>query len=230
MSIFGNIVSEVTHFMKILLSPAKMMQLDASTSSQIPIFNDEANKLRKSFASLSIKSLESFFNVSKETATLTKSYYLNNNKYQAIHLFSGIAFKTFHSFEPLTNIDDLYILSGLYGIIHALDGISPYRLDLIHPKKGSLIAYWKKKVYGVLKDEQTIISCASQEYEAILDERLPITYVKILHKNKRAPSVDAKKVRGAFAYHLLKHQSPNGFTYEGYTYIKKDGNAIYIEK
>jgi cytoplasmic iron level regulating protein YaaA (DUF328/UPF0246 family) len=216
--------------MKILLSPAKTMNLDATFSSQIPWFEKESKHLRNYLSKMSISSLENFFNVSKETAKLTKSYYLNDSTYVAIQLFSGIAFKTFHQLETPKTLDDLYILSGLYGIIHALDGISPYRLDLSHPQKGSLIHFWKEKLYEYLKDEDSIISCMSQEYEVLLDQKLSVTYVSIFKNGKRAPSVDAKKVRGALANHLLRRKRPEGFNYDGYQYIKKDGHTIYIEK
>ena len=230
MNIFGNIVCEVTRFMKILLSPAKTMNLEAPHTSQVPLFQKDATRLRRSLSKMSIKSIQDFYNVSKDTATLTKSYYLNNSTYIAIELFSGIAFKTFHQYEAPHTLDDLYILSGLYGIIQAQDGISPYRLDLTHPYKGSLIQFWKEKIYSYLKDEDTIISCMSKEYEALLDQRLLVTYVSIYKNAKKAPSVDAKKVRGAFANYLLRHKHPEGFVYDGYHYIKKDGNTIFIEK
>lgn len=216
--------------MKILLSPAKTMNLEATISTQIPVFEKESKRLRSHLSKMSISSIQNFFNVSRETAKLTKSYFLNKETYVASQLFSGIAFKTFHQFEVLNNLDDLYILSGLYGIIHAQDGISPYRLDLSHPQKGTLIPFWKEKLYDYLKDEDTIISCMSMEYEALLDQRLSVTYVSISKNGMKAPSVDAKKVRGAFAHHLLRYKRPDAFDYDGYHFIKKDGNTIFIEK
>ncbi|MGA0351517.1 MAG: YaaA family protein [Acholeplasmataceae bacterium] len=216
--------------MKILLSPAKLLNLDASFSEKQPVFLHEATQLKKALKSMSLKKTEMFFKLSHQSALLTQSYYANDQHYKALELFSGIAFKTFHDQSQNVSYDDLYILSGLYGIIQAEDGISPYRLDLIHPTRGSLIQFWKKRIYQYLKNETIIISCASLEYEQILDERLPITHVKILKGEQAAPSVDAKKVRGAFAHHLLLHHQPDGFSYDGYSYIKKDGMTIYIKK
>ena len=216
--------------MKILLSPAKLLNLDASFSNQKPVFLHEATQLKKALRSMSLKKTETFFKLSHQSALLTQSYYANDQHYKAIELFSGLAFKTFHAQSQKVSFDHLYILSGLYGIIQAKDGISPYRLDLIHPTRGSLIQFWKKRIYQFLKNEDTIISCASQEYENILDDRLPIIYVKILKGEHAAPSVDAKKVRGALAHHLLLHHQSDGFNYDGYKYIKKDGHTIYIKK
>lgn len=216
--------------MKILLSPAKTMNTNAPNAYKEPVFMHEATQLRKALRSMSLKKTETFFNVSKDVAKTTKQYAEDDARYEAISLFSGIAFKTFHEQSPNPTYDHLYILSGLYGLVHAKDGIYPYRLDLVHPTRGSLIHYWKKRLYALLKDEKDIISCASKEYEAILDERLHVTRLHITKDLKRAPSVDAKKVRGAFAHHLLVRQSPEGFSFDGYTYIKKDDLIIYIAK
>lgn len=216
--------------MKVLLSPAKTMNLEASKSNQVPVFMNEAYQLKKALKSMSLKKTESFFKLSKNAARLTQSYTLMTETFKAIELYSGIAFKTYHQQHPKPNDDHLFVLSGLYGIVHAQDGILPYRLDLTHPTRGSLISFWRKKIYSFLKDEPEIISCASKEYESLLDPRLNITFVNIVSGDRLAPSVEAKKVRGALAHHLLIHLKPEGFSFEGYSYIKKDDKVIYIKK
>lgn len=215
--------------MKILLSPAKTLSLDAPNANQQPRFDHDTESLRRSFKRMSLKRYMSFFNISKDVAKLTKAYYLSDTRYNAHLLYSGIAFRVFHQFEK-TDVDNLYILSGLYGLIHANDGIKPYRLDLKHPVKGTLISFWKKRLYEVLKDEDVIYVCASSEYRALLDERLPLIDVIITNQEKKAPSVEAKKVRGALAHHLLKHKKADGFQFEGYRYTHQKESKIFIKK
>ena len=75
-------------------------------------------------------------------------------------MFDGIGYRILKQLSPKIS-KNIYALSGLYGLLHLSDTIYPYRLDLKHPKKGSLITYWRQKLYKKLKDEDMIISCLS---------------------------------------------------------------------
>lgn len=217
--------------MVILLSPAKTMQLKNPNKTFTCLYQKDSLKLRKSFKHMSIKKIMAFFNVSKEVAKQTALYYNSEDTYQVYDMFDGIGYRILKS---LANDipKHIYALSGLYGLLHLTDQVYPYRLDLKHPIKGSLISFWKEKLYERLKDEPLIISCASSEYEQILDKRLTITYVQILSDDKKAPSVDAKKVRAAFAYHIDTYglETLTSFKYEGYKFIELNESNIIIKK
>ena len=217
--------------MKVILSPTKTLNRTHRAEITRPIFDHEAELLRSSVASLSIKRLQTFFKCSKDIATQTKDYYVDENRYEAIKTYDGIGFRTLLKLETI-DYHDLYIVSGLYGLLRASDGIKPYRLDLIHPKKGSLVSFWKPKLYEHLKDEDIIYLCISLEYEVLFDERLPLVFVDIRIGEKKASSVEAKKVRAAFSHYLLKHQGLKleAFEFDHYMVTQIDTKFITIKK
>lgn len=217
--------------MVILLSPAKTMQLKNPNKTFSCLYQKESLHLRKTFKHMPIKKIMAFFHVSKEVAKQTSLYYNAEDTYRVYDMFDGIGYRILKSLANEIP-KHIYALSGLYGILHLSDQVYPYRLDLKHPIKGSLISYWKEKLYERLKDEPLIISCASSEYEQILDKRLQITYVNILSGDKKAPSVDAKKVRAAFAYYIETYglNTLTSFEYDGYNFIELNEYNIIIKK
>lgn len=215
--------------MIILLSPAKTMNLIQPMDEFNCEFKEDALNMRSSLASISVKSHMTFFNISLNMAKKVHDFYQTEDTYRVYDLFDGIGYRILKSLIS-TIPKHIYALSGLYGLLHLSDTIYPYRLDLNHPKKGSLIIFWRKKLYERLKHEQVIIACLSSEYDVLLDERLPVIHVKIYKNNKKAPSVDAKKVRAAFAVHLetfgIHHL--NTFEYIRYKVAHSSQNHIQI--
>jgi len=57
-------------------------------------------------------------------------------------------------------------------------------------------------------------------------------YVHIFHGNKKASSVDAKKVRAALAYHIDIHglEKLDTFNYDEYTFTSLKNHIITIKK
>ena len=217
--------------MVILLSPAKTMQLKNPSKTFSCLFQKESLLLRKTFKHMPIKTIMAFFHVSKEVAKQTSLYYNAEDTYQVYDMFDGIGYRILKSLSHKMP-KHIYALSGLYGILHLSDQVYPYRLDLKHPIKGSLISFWKEKLYERLKDESLIISCASSEYEQILDPRLNIIYVHILSGDKKASSVDAKKVRAALAYQMDVYgiERLDAFNYEGFKFKSFKDKIISIKK
>ena len=216
--------------MIILLSPAKTMNLKYPKDRFNCSFKDDAIKLRSSLRSMSVKRLMTFFNISKDVALKTYDYYHDEHTYVTYDMFDGIGYRILRQCSP-TLPKNIYSLSGLYGLLHLSDTIYPYRLDLKHPNKGSLVTYWRQKLYEKLKDEDMIISCLSSEYEVLLDERLHVIHVEIYKDNKKAPSVDAKKVRAAFSVHLDTYgmNDVTSFEFINYQVISQTNTIIYIE-
>ena len=216
--------------MIILLSPAKTMNLKYPKDRFNCSFKDDAIKLRSSLTSMSVKRLMTFFNISKDVALKTYEYYHNEHTYVTYDMFDGIGYRILKQLSPKIP-KNIYALSGLYGLLHLSDTIYPYRLDLKHPKKGSLVTYWRQKLYEKLKDEDMIISCLSSEYDVLLDERLHVIHVEIYKDNKKAPSVDAKKVRAAFSVHLDTYgmNDVTSFEFMNYQVIRQTNTIIHIE-
>jgi cytoplasmic iron level regulating protein YaaA (DUF328/UPF0246 family) len=217
--------------MKVILSPAKTLSFTIPLTEPLPHFESFAAPLFKDIELMNVLEIKAFFKCSSEVSNQTKDYYLNKKRYEAIHMYQGISFKTFQSFNKI-HTKNLYIASGIYGLVQANDALRPYRLDLTHPTKGSLISYWKPKLFTYLKDEDLIYLCVSKEYEVLFDTRLPLVFIDIYLNNKKAPSVDAKKVRGAFAHYLLSHdvRELSSFEYIGYKVISLSEHLITIKK
>jgi cytoplasmic iron level regulating protein YaaA (DUF328/UPF0246 family) len=217
--------------MKVIISPTKTLSLSNPSSFPLPYFESDAQLLFKDFESMDEASLKTFFKCSNNVSIQTQQYYLGKNRYHALSIFNGISFKTLLSFTSI-DMKNLYIASGMYGLISPFDSIRPYRCDLIHPTYGSLIPYWKPKLYTYLNNEDLIYLCVSKEYEVLFDHRLPLVFIDIYLGNKKAPSVDAKKVRGAFAHYLLSHNAKKikDFQYMGYSVISIDTKQITIKK
>jgi cytoplasmic iron level regulating protein YaaA (DUF328/UPF0246 family) len=216
--------------MIILLSPAKTMNLKYPQKDFHCFYLEDALKLRSSLKSMSIKRLMTFFDVSEGVALKTYDYYHSEHAYVTYDMFDGIGYRILKQLSP-TIPKNIYALSGLYGLLHLSDTIYPYRLDLKHPTIGSLITFWRQKLYEKLKHEDLIISCLSSEYEVLLDERLNVIHIDIYKDNKKAPSVDAKKVRAAFAVHLDTYgiDEINDFEFMNYYVTSKTNNTLSIE-
>ena len=142
--------------MIILLSPAKTMNLKHPQKVFHCFFKEDALNLRSSLTFMSVKRLMTFFDISKDVALKTYDYYHSEHTYVAYNMFDGIGYRILKQLSHKIS-KNIYALSGLYGLLHLSDTIYPYRLDLKHPKKGSLITYWRQKLYEKLKDEDMII-------------------------------------------------------------------------
>lgn len=217
--------------MKVILSPSKTLTLNTPYSNQLPVFHRDAIRLRQHFKSMPLKDYIQFFSISKELAKDVKQLCSDMNTYKVIDTYSGIQFKTFHDLGHV-DVTDLYIASGLYGILHSNDAIYPYRMDLKHPKLGSVTKFYKDKITSFLQQENDIYLCVSSEYAQLFDSSLDLIYVDIYLGDKKAPSVDAKKVRGAFAHYLLKYQGNHieHFVYQDFRVIQISSHLITIKK
>ena len=73
--------------------------------------------------------------------------------------------------------ENLYILSGFFGILRAFDGVSPYRLEM-QAKMGigdckNLYEFWGDKIYRKLFETgEAVINLASKEYSKTLEKYL----------------------------------------------------------
>jgi cytoplasmic iron level regulating protein YaaA (DUF328/UPF0246 family) len=120
---------------------------------------------------------------------------------------------------------NLYILSGLYGLLRPFDGVQPYRLEMAYklPNKkfSSLYKFWGTSIVDCLPQNELIINTSSDEYtKAILsyvDPNLVIApqFLTINPKTKQPTQVivHTKIARGAFARWLITSRitDPNRF-------------------
>ena len=221
--------------MKILLSPAKSMNLDRPIPtyeySEIA-FGQEATKINKLLQKKSVRALSKLMNISDDLASLNFERnhqfsfpFSKKNARPAAFFFDGDVYQGL-DVESLDNKhyqalqDRVRILSGLYGILRPMDLIQAYRLEMgtkfpVGNKK-SLVAFWKPKLSSHLNDEleldEWVVNLASIEYFAAIDTQS--LKGQLLHpqfkdyKNGTLKTISffAKKARGMMARYLVKNK------------------------
>lgn len=78
--------------------------------------------------------------------------------------------------------EHLRILSGFYGVLRPMDGVTPYRLEMqakarIDGRK-DLYDYWGDRIYRQVTDgDHMIINLASKEYSGCVERSTDTTYI-----------------------------------------------------
>jgi len=212
--------------MKILLSPAKLMRSLPQKTCTIPVNLAQAQYLHKILSKWSLKDFEQKMKLSalkaKETKHIVQQWSVQVNdttSTPAIFAYIGEAFKALDvvslNEKALHYLNqNAFVLSGLYGILSATDGIAPYRLEMAQkielPKKhASLYAFWRPKIELFLKEllepDEVILNLASSEYsDLIQDTGLKSKMITPVFKELKAGklqsiSVFSKQARGTMA-------------------------------
>lgn len=175
--------------MKILLSPAKSIYTDVSSTINeftTPVFPEETKLLVEKLKKLSPKKIANLMSISNDLAELNVKRYHDfifpgesgEGLFQAIFGFSGEVYKGIDvnslSKDQLHRAQEqIIILSGLYGLLKPFDLIYPYRLEMGSKFPGTkkhkdLYAYWGEKLTDYLKQElsenEPVVNLASNEY------------------------------------------------------------------
>ncbi len=131
-------------------------------------------------------------------------------------IYSGLQARSFNQRERDYANQHLYILSGLYGILRALDSICPYRLEMAYkfPHKPfvNMYNYWQGSIADHLPKGELIINLAADEYSKtvlpFVDSKRVVSpkFMTISPKTGEPKfiAVHAKVARGAFANWLIK--------------------------
>ena len=246
--------------MIMLLSPSKNMQdciYDDATSQ--PTFINEAQSIIKELNKMNISDIQKFMNISEKLASVNherfKKWTLPFNKTNsspAIYSFSGDVYeglnaKSFSNSEIKFAQKNLYILSGLYGILKPLDLIQPYRLEMGRKLKiqsyNDLYNYWNDKIAHYISDikDNIIINLASNEYFNVLDkEKISKKIISPIFKDEKNGKLKiisfyAKKARGLMANFIIKNKISDpsliqNFNLNGYSYNEKlsdESNPVF---
>ena len=131
-------------------------------------------------------------------------------------IYSGLQVQTFSNKDRAYANESLYILSGLYGALRALDSVYPYRLEMGYrlPDKpyNNLYSFWGSKIANILPKDRIIINLSAVEYtKAVflyLDSSQKIISPRFLTIDPKTSEpkfvvVHAKIARGAFAHWLI---------------------------
>ncbi len=174
--------------MKIIISPAKKIKKEAELifEPRTPTFLKEAKKLAAYLKTLSCPELQELLMCNGDIAQHNYERYQNmdfeSNMYHALLAYDGIQYKYMaplvfddSCFQYVSN--NLRILSGLYGVLHPLDSIQPYRLEMQTKLKTEfckdLYDFWGNIIAEELqKEESLIINLASKEYSKVVEKYL----------------------------------------------------------
>lgn len=171
--------------MKIIISPAKTMIEDSDTMMAMtePIFLHKTKEILSYLQTLSYEELKELWGCNDKIAQLNKERIdhmrLERGLTPALISYEGIQYQSIGAnvlsqseWDYLEN--HLRILSGFYGILRPLDGVTPYRLEMQAKanvdNKGDLYHFWGNLLYEQLKKESNVIlNLASKEYSKTIE-------------------------------------------------------------
>ncbi len=174
--------------MKIIISPAKKMNIDTDSLDikGTPVFLEKTKILKSLLSSMSYDELKALWKCNDKIAGLNKARLdvmeLDKNLTPAILAYEGIQYQymgpnvfTYDEFDYIQ--EHLVILSGFYGVLRPFDGVAPYRLEMQTALSGdgfrSLYDFWGDSIAKALCDgNDTIINLASKEYSKAVTDHI----------------------------------------------------------
>ena len=172
--------------MRIILSPAKKMNInmDILEPLGLPECIDSTTEILSWLKHKSYDELKKLWGCSDEIAEQNferlENMNLHDNLTPAILSYEGIAYQymapaVFETSHLEYVQQHLRILSAFYGVLKAMDGVTPYRLEMKAKvcigKARNLYDFWGDKLYGLVRDESgIIINLASKEYSKCIEK------------------------------------------------------------
>ena len=244
-----------------VLSPAKSLDFETATPANIgklatqPQFIKQAKQLNQILRKLDVPQLAQLMSISDKLATLnvarnaewSPNFTLDNAK-PAILAFNGDVYDGFDaqtmSVAELKQAQArIRILSGLYGILHPLDLLQAYRLEmgtaLANPKGKDLYAFWGELLVKQLNAElathkhKVLVNLASEEYfKALPLKALDVPVVAPVFKDQKSGnykiiSFFAKRARGTMARFIVRNRID---TADGLKQFNEDGYYFVDEQ
>lgn len=174
--------------MKIILSPAKKMNVDTDTLEYIglPVYLEQAQDILTWMQSKNYEELKKLWKcndkIAKQNYERLQQMDLHKNLTPAVLSYEGIAYQymapaVFEDGQFAYVQEHLRILSGFYGVLKAMDGVRPYRLEMqakaaVGDSK-DLYGLWGDRLYRQIRDESgLIINLASKEYSRCIEKYL----------------------------------------------------------
>ena len=175
--------------MRIIISPAKKMKADTDTLPyrDLPVFLPQTQQLLDRLRGMSSEELQKLWKCNDQIAALNverlRDMDLHRNLTPAIIAYEGIQYQymapdVFTQKEYEYVQEHLRILSGFYGALRPLDGVTPYRLEMqARLRMGDakdLYAFWGEALAcSVLDGTDCVINLASKEYSVCISKYLP---------------------------------------------------------
>lgn len=243
--------------MIVFISPAKGFHDECGMYKDLPVFIDHSTKIVEKLKEYNVEDLGKLFKVSDELAALNVERFKEFTFYEelkpALFAYSGMQYNAMNLKELKEDEidflqDHLRILSGLYGVLQPMDGIRPYRLEMLTKVSidecKNLYEYWNDCLYQALsKDNDVIVNLASNEYSKCIEPYIQDeTYVSIVFKvdkngKQKVMSTASKKARGAMVsyiarnkiddYTLLKEFKEDGYVFDETQSIQEGNKVVY---
>lgn len=245
--------------MKIIISPAKKMvsDHDSGITPTEPVFTDKAKKLHDIMSAMDFGELKKLLNCADDTVKLNMERLERGFRpgplTPAVFAYDGIQYKymapAVFSDSGLKYIGEhLYIISGLYGLLRAFDGVAPYRLEMQSKPVGdikTLYDFWGRDIYDALcPNGETIINLASKEYSrAVLPfctkgQVINCVFGEMNGTKVREKATMCKMARGSMVRFMAENDitSPEGlkdFDQLGFSYdssLSKENELVFIKQ
>lgn len=174
--------------MRIILSPAKKMNVDTDKieCQGLPVFLDQTKEILDWLRDQSGADLQKLWGcndkITEQNYKRIREMDLHNRLTPAILSYEGIAYQYMapavfedSSFDYVQ--EHLRILSGFYGVLKPMDGVTPYRLEMqakaaIGGHK-DLYDLWGQRLYDEVSDGTgVIVNLASKEYSKCIEKYL----------------------------------------------------------
>lgn len=175
--------------MRIIISPAKKMNVDSDSMAweSLPCFLEDTGRLMEWMKGRTLQEAREVWGCNEKLAAMNYRRFqemdLRRNLTPALLSYEGIQYQymapvafTKAAWEYVQR--NLRILSGFYGVLRPLDGVTPYRLEMQARTKGldgaeNLYDFWGERLYReVLDGSRTVINLASKEYSRCVEEHL----------------------------------------------------------
>lgn len=247
--------------MKIIISPAKKMNIDIETMEvqDLPVFLEKSEEIMGWIRERSYEELKKLWacndKIAEQNFVRFQEMDLRKNLTPALISYEGIQYQymapsVFSQKEWDYVQEHLRILSGFYGVLKPLDGVTPYRLEM--QAKASvagtknLYDYWGADLYENMKDESgVIINLASKEYSKIIEkyrkqEDQFITVIfgewdkdKVIQKGTQAKMARGEMVRFMAEKSIENPQDMKQFDRLGYVFqetLSNDQEYVFVKE
>lgn len=235
--------------MRIIISPAKKMNIDTDTLGyqNLPVFLEQTELLMSCIQKLPYEECKALWNCNDNIARQNFARFadmeLKKQLTPAILSYEGIQYQymapsVFENSQYDYIQEHLRILSGFYGVLKPMDGVTPYRLEmqakLSVNDKNDLYDFWGRQLYDeVLDSSRIVINLASKEYSKCIEKYLmpEDTYITCVFgeydgKKVRQKGTYAKMARGEMVRFMAENkiedpQEIKKFDRLGYTYMEE---------
>lgn len=247
--------------MRIIISPAKQMREDRDSLEprSLPALLDKVERLRKYIGGLSFEDQKRLWACNEKIAQENHERFLDMDLRRgltpAILSYDGIQYKymspsVFETGELDYIEEHLRILSGFYGVLRPMDGVTPYRLEMqarasVDGHK-DLYDFWGRSLYEeVMDDSRIIINLASKEYSRCIEKYLgpedryiscifgELSGEKVVQKGVYAKMARGEMVRFMASKGIEQPEQLREFDWSGYCFDEErstDTEYVFLER